>query len=79
MRAFYFNKSANYSFLYIDIYLPSFLGEDDFIGQYTLPLSCVNNGYRQIPLLTKEGNVIEFASIFVHVFVEDRFILESKR
>ncbi|KAI6647390.1 1-phosphatidylinositol 4,5-bisphosphate phosphodiesterase delta-1-like [Oopsacas minuta] len=50
------------------------LSEDDFIGQFTVPINCLMPGYRHVPLLTKEGNIIEFASVFLHITVEDERI-----
>ncbi|KAG7503387.1 1-phosphatidylinositol 4,5-bisphosphate phosphodiesterase delta-4-like [Solea senegalensis] len=40
---------------------------NDFVGQYTLPLSCMQQGYRHIYLLSKDGTSIPPASIFVHI------------
>ncbi|KAG9347768.1 hypothetical protein JZ751_003783 [Albula glossodonta] len=45
--------------------------QNDRIGQYTLPFSSVQNGYRHIPLLTKNGDVIPSAGLFVHIMVLD--------
>ncbi|KAJ8276985.1 hypothetical protein GJAV_G00070120 [Gymnothorax javanicus] len=44
---------------------------NDRIGQYTLPLTSMLNGYRHIPLLTKSGDVIPSAGLFVHVMLLD--------
>ncbi|KAM9436890.1 1-phosphatidylinositol 4,5-bisphosphate phosphodiesterase delta-1-like [Clarias gariepinus] len=43
----------------------------DFIGQYTLPFTSMQNGYRHIPLLTKSGDVMPSAKLFVHIMVMD--------
>uniref|UniRef100_H3DAI2 Phosphoinositide phospholipase C n=1 Tax=Tetraodon nigroviridis TaxID=99883 RepID=H3DAI2_TETNG len=40
---------------------------NDFVGQYTLPLSCMQQGYRHIHLLSKDGTSIPPASLFVHI------------
>ncbi|XP_042309595.1 1-phosphatidylinositol 4,5-bisphosphate phosphodiesterase delta-4 isoform X1 [Sceloporus undulatus] len=40
---------------------------NDFVGQYTLPLTSVKPGYRHIHLLSKDGTGIPPASIFVHI------------
>ncbi|CDQ75508.1 unnamed protein product [Oncorhynchus mykiss] len=40
---------------------------NDFIRQYTLPFSCIQQGYRHIHLLSKDGTSIPPASLFVHV------------
>ncbi|KAG9283303.1 1-phosphatidylinositol 4,5-bisphosphate phosphodiesterase delta-1 isoform X1 [Astyanax mexicanus] len=44
---------------------------NDFIGQYTLPLTSMQFGYRHIPLLTQNGDVISSAGLFVHVMAID--------
>ncbi|XP_051970490.1 1-phosphatidylinositol 4,5-bisphosphate phosphodiesterase delta-1a [Xyrauchen texanus] len=44
---------------------------NDFIGQYTVPLTSMQNGYRHVPLLTKRGDVIPSAGLFVHIMVLD--------
>ncbi|NXC34856.1 PLCZ1 phosphodiesterase, partial [Campylorhamphus procurvoides] len=41
---------------------------NEFLGQYTLPVMSLNTGYRNIPLLTREGIKLESASLFVHVW-----------
>ncbi|TSK98412.1 1-phosphatidylinositol 4,5-bisphosphate phosphodiesterase delta-1 [Bagarius yarrelli] len=77
-----FNPSWNQNFQFIiqvpDLAMVRFLVEDydaashnDFIGQYTLPFTSMQNGYRHIPLLTKNGDVIPSAKLFVHVMVLD--------
>uniref|UniRef100_A0A8C6Y393 Phosphoinositide phospholipase C n=1 Tax=Naja naja TaxID=35670 RepID=A0A8C6Y393_NAJNA len=40
---------------------------NDFVGQYTLPLTSVKEGYRHIHLLSKDGTGISPASLFVHI------------
>ncbi|XP_030612130.1 1-phosphatidylinositol 4,5-bisphosphate phosphodiesterase delta-1a isoform X1 [Archocentrus centrarchus] len=45
--------------------------QNDFIGQYCLPLTSAQNGYRHVPLLTKRGDVISSASLFVHLMPID--------
>ncbi|KAM6464495.1 1-phosphatidylinositol 4,5-bisphosphate phosphodiesterase delta-4 [Liasis olivaceus] len=40
---------------------------NDFVGQYTLPLTSVKAGYRHIHLLSKDGTGIPPASLFVHI------------
>ncbi|MBV97736.1 1-phosphatidylinositol 4,5-bisphosphate phosphodiesterase delta-4, partial [Eschrichtius robustus] len=40
---------------------------NDFIGQYTLPWNCMQQGYRHIHLLSKDGISLHPASIFVHI------------
>lgn len=77
-----FNPMWNESFKF-DIHVPElamlrFLVEDydstsqnDLIGQYCLPLTSVQNGYRHVPLLTKRGDVICSAGLFVHLMLLD--------
>ncbi|KAI1238753.1 hypothetical protein IHE44_0011839 [Lamprotornis superbus] len=40
----------------------------EFLGQYTLPVMSLNTGYRNIPLMSKEGIKLESASLFAHVW-----------
>ncbi|XP_009956345.1 PREDICTED: 1-phosphatidylinositol 4,5-bisphosphate phosphodiesterase zeta-1 [Leptosomus discolor] len=40
---------------------------NEFLGQYTLPLLSLSKGYRNIPLLSKDGTNLKPASLFVHV------------
>ncbi|XP_070314742.1 1-phosphatidylinositol 4,5-bisphosphate phosphodiesterase delta-4 isoform X4 [Odocoileus virginianus] len=44
---------------------------NDFIGQYTLPWSCMQQGYRHIHLLSKDGLSLHPASIFVHICTKE--------
>ncbi|XP_049605446.1 1-phosphatidylinositol 4,5-bisphosphate phosphodiesterase delta-1a isoform X1 [Syngnathus scovelli] len=44
---------------------------NDLIGQYCLPLTCVQNGYRHVPLLNKNGDLISSAGLFVHIMLLD--------
>ncbi|XP_064011655.1 1-phosphatidylinositol 4,5-bisphosphate phosphodiesterase zeta-1 [Pogoniulus pusillus] len=41
---------------------------NEFLGQYTLPVLSLGRGYRNIPLLSKDGGNLEPASLFVHVW-----------
>uniref|UniRef100_A0A146NK19 Phosphoinositide phospholipase C n=1 Tax=Fundulus heteroclitus TaxID=8078 RepID=A0A146NK19_FUNHE len=78
-----FNPSWNESFQF-PIHVPElallrFVLEDhdaasqnDFIGQYCLPLASIQNGYRHVPLLTKRGDVIASAGLFVHVMLVEQ-------
>ncbi|KAL1770871.1 1-phosphatidylinositol 4,5-bisphosphate phosphodiesterase delta-4 isoform X1 [Sigmodon hispidus] len=51
---------------------------NNFIGQYTLPWTCVKQGYRHIPLLSRDGTSLHPASIFVYTCMrEDLEIDES--
>ncbi|XP_063063520.1 1-phosphatidylinositol 4,5-bisphosphate phosphodiesterase delta-1a isoform X2 [Engraulis encrasicolus] len=44
---------------------------NDLIGQYCLPFTSLQMGYRHVPLLTKRGDLIPSAGLFVHVMVLD--------
>jgi hypothetical protein len=44
---------------------------DDFIGQYSLPLSSVAPGYRHVHLLSAAGEPLDQSTIFVHVAIEN--------
>ncbi|XP_010353023.1 1-phosphatidylinositol 4,5-bisphosphate phosphodiesterase zeta-1 isoform X1 [Rhinopithecus roxellana] len=41
---------------------------NEFLGQYTLPLLCMNKGYRRVPLFSRMGESLEPASLFVYVW-----------
>ncbi|XP_068612358.1 1-phosphatidylinositol 4,5-bisphosphate phosphodiesterase delta-4-like [Brachionichthys hirsutus] len=45
--------------------------KNDFVGQYMLPLSCMQQGYRHIHLLSKDGTSFPAASLFVHIRITD--------
>lgn len=40
---------------------------NDFVGQFTLPLPSMRQGYRHIHLLSKDGASLSPATLFVHV------------
>ncbi|XP_017712330.1 PREDICTED: 1-phosphatidylinositol 4,5-bisphosphate phosphodiesterase delta-4 isoform X4 [Rhinopithecus bieti] len=44
---------------------------NDFIGQYTLPWTCMQQGYRHIHLLSKDGISLCPASIFVYICIRE--------
>ncbi|XP_047399012.1 1-phosphatidylinositol 4,5-bisphosphate phosphodiesterase delta-4 [Sciurus carolinensis] len=44
---------------------------NDFIGQYTLPWTCMKQGYRHIHLLSKDGISLHPASIFVYICIRE--------
>ncbi|XP_065653879.1 inactive phospholipase C-like protein 2 [Hydra vulgaris] len=52
---------------------------DCFIGQYTIPLDCVRQGYRTVYLLSSVGEKIDQASLFVHVSISRQFETNSKK
>ncbi|XP_076027712.1 1-phosphatidylinositol 4,5-bisphosphate phosphodiesterase delta-4 [Genypterus blacodes] len=41
--------------------------KNDFVGQYSLPLGCIQQGYRHIHLLSRDGTSIPPSSLFVHI------------
>ncbi|KAL1251520.1 hypothetical protein QQF64_019316 [Cirrhinus molitorella] len=41
--------------------------KNDFVGQFTLPFTCIQPGYRHIHLLSKDGTSIAPSSLFVKV------------
>nr|XP_051706269.1 1-phosphatidylinositol 4,5-bisphosphate phosphodiesterase zeta-1 isoform X4 [Oryctolagus cuniculus] len=41
---------------------------NEFLGQYTIPLLCMNKGYRRVPLFSRMGENLEPASLFVYVW-----------
>ncbi|KAM4602167.1 1-phosphatidylinositol 4,5-bisphosphate phosphodiesterase delta-4 [Polymixia lowei] len=45
--------------------------KNDFVGQYTLPFSCIQQGYRHIHLLSKDGTRIPPSSLFVHIRIAE--------
>ncbi|XP_030627930.1 1-phosphatidylinositol 4,5-bisphosphate phosphodiesterase delta-4 [Chanos chanos] len=45
--------------------------KNDFVGQYTLPFSCIQQGYRHIHLLSKDGTSIPPSSLFVHIRISE--------
>nr|XP_012595709.1 1-phosphatidylinositol 4,5-bisphosphate phosphodiesterase delta-4 isoform X1 [Microcebus murinus]XP_020143785.1 1-phosphatidylinositol 4,5-bisphosphate phosphodiesterase delta-4 isoform X1 [Microcebus murinus]XP_020143786.1 1-phosphatidylinositol 4,5-bisphosphate phosphodiesterase delta-4 isoform X1 [Microcebus murinus]XP_020143787.1 1-phosphatidylinositol 4,5-bisphosphate phosphodiesterase delta-4 isoform X1 [Microcebus murinus]XP_020143788.1 1-phosphatidylinositol 4,5-bisphosphate phosphod len=50
---------------------------NDFIGQYTLPWTCIQQGYRHIHLLSKDGTSLHPASIFVYICIREDMEDES--
>uniref|UniRef100_A0A8C2XH89 Phosphoinositide phospholipase C n=1 Tax=Cyclopterus lumpus TaxID=8103 RepID=A0A8C2XH89_CYCLU len=44
---------------------------NDFVGQYTLPLHCMQQGYRHIHLLSRDGTRIPPSSLFVHIRITE--------
>uniref|UniRef100_A0A672MZT5 Phosphoinositide phospholipase C n=1 Tax=Sinocyclocheilus grahami TaxID=75366 RepID=A0A672MZT5_SINGR len=44
---------------------------NDFIGQYTLPFTCIQPGYRHVHLLSKDGTSIHPSSIYVHIKITE--------
>ncbi|XP_073533872.1 1-phosphatidylinositol 4,5-bisphosphate phosphodiesterase delta-1 isoform X1 [Phyllobates terribilis] len=77
-----FNPMWNEHFIF-EIDVPAltvvrFLVEDydassrnDFVGQYTVPLSSLQLGYRHIHILNKNGDLHPSATLFVHVMLQE--------
>lgn len=47
------------------------MSDNDFVAQYTLPFNSIQMGYRHVPLLNKNGDVLPSAGLFVHIMVID--------
>ncbi|XP_051498599.1 1-phosphatidylinositol 4,5-bisphosphate phosphodiesterase zeta-1 [Apus apus] len=69
------NESFSFSIQVPELALIRFCVEDEislvsneFLGQYTLPVLSLNKGYRHVPLLSKDGDNLEPASLFIHVW-----------
>uniref|UniRef100_A0A3Q1G5W5 Phosphoinositide phospholipase C n=1 Tax=Acanthochromis polyacanthus TaxID=80966 RepID=A0A3Q1G5W5_9TELE len=77
-----FNPEWNENFQF-DVYVPElalvrFVVEDhdstsdnEFVGQYTIPFASLQLGYRHVPLLNKNGDLLPSAGLFVHVMIMD--------
>lgn len=72
------NETLNFVVHVPDLALVRFVVEDydkasrnDFIGQFTLPFTSLQPGFRHVHLLSKDGTDIPPASIFVNVSISD--------
>uniref|UniRef100_A0A7N6AC84 Phosphoinositide phospholipase C n=1 Tax=Anabas testudineus TaxID=64144 RepID=A0A7N6AC84_ANATE len=77
-----FNPGWNENFQF-DVYVPDlalvrfvvedydFMSENEFIGQYTLPFNSLKMGYRHVPLLSRNGDLLPSAGLFLHIMVLD--------
>lgn len=45
---------------------------DEFIGQYSIPLECVQSGYRHMPMRSFAGDILEYVTLFVHIAITNR-------
>ncbi|XP_057707966.1 1-phosphatidylinositol 4,5-bisphosphate phosphodiesterase delta-4 isoform X2 [Corythoichthys intestinalis] len=70
------NQTLNFVIHTPDLAMIRFVVEDydktsrnDFIGQYTIPFTCIQSGYRHIHLLSKDGTTIPPASLFVNISI----------
>ncbi|KAM6178402.1 1-phosphatidylinositol 4,5-bisphosphate phosphodiesterase delta-4 [Rhynchocyon petersi] len=74
----YWGQTLCFRVLVPELALLRFVVEDydwksrnDFVGQYTLPWTCMQQGYRHIHLLSKDGISLHPASIFVHICIRE--------
>ncbi|XP_054478661.1 1-phosphatidylinositol 4,5-bisphosphate phosphodiesterase delta-1-like isoform X2 [Anoplopoma fimbria] len=77
-----FNPAWNENFQF-DVYVPELAlvrftiedhdstSDNEFVGQYTLPFNSLKMGYRHVPLLNKNGDLLPSARLFVHIMVLD--------
>ncbi|XP_033842727.1 1-phosphatidylinositol 4,5-bisphosphate phosphodiesterase delta-4 [Periophthalmus magnuspinnatus] len=72
------NESLNFVVHCPELALVRFVVEDydkasrnDFIGQFTLPFTSLQPGYRHVHLLSRDGTAIPPASVFVNVSVSE--------
>ncbi|KAM8749255.1 1-phosphatidylinositol 4,5-bisphosphate phosphodiesterase delta-4 isoform 1-T1 [Acanthopagrus schlegelii] len=72
------NETLNFVIHVPELALVRFVVEDydkasrnDFIGQFTLPFTCVQPGYRHIHLLSRDGTAIPPSSLFVNISISD--------
>jgi len=43
------------------------ISADDFIGHYSLPVPCIREGYRFVPLKDSQSKIYDKASLYVHI------------
>ncbi|KAM9364131.1 1-phosphatidylinositol 4,5-bisphosphate phosphodiesterase delta-4 isoform 2-T2 [Pholidichthys leucotaenia] len=72
------NETLNFVLHTPELALVRFVVEDydkasrnDFIGQFTLPFTCIQTGYRHIHLLSKDGTAIPPSSLFVNISISE--------
>ncbi|KAM3607652.1 uncharacterized protein V6R79_011356 [Siganus canaliculatus] len=72
------NETLNFVVHTPELALVRFVVEDydkasrnDFIGQFTLPFTCIQEGYRHIHLLSKDGTAIPPSSLFINISISD--------
>ncbi|TNN68544.1 1-phosphatidylinositol 4,5-bisphosphate phosphodiesterase delta-4 [Liparis tanakae] len=44
---------------------------NDFMGQFTLPFTCIQAGYRHVHLLSRDGTAITPSSLFVNISISE--------
>ncbi|XP_027444712.2 1-phosphatidylinositol 4,5-bisphosphate phosphodiesterase delta-4 isoform X3 [Zalophus californianus] len=74
----YWGQTLSFRVLVPELALLRFVVKDynrksrnEFIGQYTVPWTCMQQGYRHIHLLSKDGISLHPASIFVHISIRE--------
>ncbi|XP_073329643.1 1-phosphatidylinositol 4,5-bisphosphate phosphodiesterase delta-4 [Pagrus major] len=72
------NETLNFIIHAPELDLVRFVVEDydkasrnDFIGQFTLPFTCIQPGYRHIHLLSRDGTAIPPSSLFVNISISE--------
>ncbi|XP_037542226.1 1-phosphatidylinositol 4,5-bisphosphate phosphodiesterase delta-4 isoform X2 [Nematolebias whitei] len=72
------NETLNFNVHTPELALVRFVVEDydkasrnDFLGQFTLPFTCIQAGYRHIHLLSKDGTPIPPSSLFVNISISE--------
>nr|XP_046218696.1 1-phosphatidylinositol 4,5-bisphosphate phosphodiesterase delta-4-like [Oncorhynchus gorbuscha] len=72
------NETLNFIVHVPELALVRFVVEDydkssrnDFMGQFTVPFTCIQPGYRHIHLLSKDGTAIPLSSLFVNVKISE--------
>ncbi|XP_016094330.1 1-phosphatidylinositol 4,5-bisphosphate phosphodiesterase delta-4-like [Sinocyclocheilus grahami] len=74
----HWNESLQFTIHTPELALVRFVVEDydkasrnDFIGQYTIPFTNIQPGYRHVHLLSKDGTSIHPSSIYVHIKITE--------
>ncbi|KAI3387861.1 hypothetical protein SNEBB_008652 [Seison nebaliae] len=68
-----FNFSINYpelAFIRFEVKDHDRMGRNDLIAQRTIPLTCIQNGYRSILLYEKDRDKVEHGTLFVQVIMK---------
>ncbi|KAM7407825.1 hypothetical protein PAMA_003540 [Pampus argenteus] len=72
------NETLNFVIHTPELALVRFVVEDydkasrnDFMGQFTLPFTCIQAGYRHIHLLSKDGTAIPPSSLFINISISE--------
>ncbi|XP_062258933.1 1-phosphatidylinositol 4,5-bisphosphate phosphodiesterase delta-4-like [Platichthys flesus] len=72
------NETLNFIVHAPELALVRFVVEDydkasrnDFIGQFTLPFTCIQAGFRHIHLLSRDGTAIPPSSLFVNISISE--------